>query len=211
MPHGRLRYEIHARFGARRCAWSRRSGTRCRARSRAERRAAVGQAPLAGVAVTGAGIAGRQWAITTLGPYFTGLVLVQPGQTVVSSGPYLWVRHPSSYSRNVTDPWRPHAREPPIWMLVRRTALPLRPRQKADSVAPCPLVPGMDTTCWHAPACPVRRDHPEAGLTRTRKAVASLRRTCRPRTRRCRAGSGRLGNAAGRAPAWGTGASTRCP
>jgi hypothetical protein len=65
----------------------------------------------------------------------------------------------------------------------------------------CGAVParaGMDTTCWHAPACPVRRDHPEAGLTRTRKAVASLRGTCPPRTRRRRAGSGRLGNAAGR-------------
>jgi protein-S-isoprenylcysteine O-methyltransferase len=43
-----------------------------------------------------AGIAVRQWAITTMGPYFTGHALVQPGQTVVSSGPYRWVRHPSA-------------------------------------------------------------------------------------------------------------------
>lgn len=50
---------------------------------------------VAGLAVTGAGIALRQWAISTLGRYFVGHVLVQPGQTVVSSGPYRWVRHPS--------------------------------------------------------------------------------------------------------------------
>lgn len=50
---------------------------------------------VAGLAATGTGIALRQWAITTLGPYFVGHVLVQPGQTVVSSGPYRWLRHPS--------------------------------------------------------------------------------------------------------------------
>jgi protein-S-isoprenylcysteine O-methyltransferase Ste14 len=50
---------------------------------------------VAGVAVTGTGIALRQWAITTLGQFFVGHVLVQPGQTVVSSGPYRWLRHPS--------------------------------------------------------------------------------------------------------------------
>jgi Isoprenylcysteine carboxyl methyltransferase (ICMT) family len=49
----------------------------------------------AGVAVTGTGIALRQWAITTLGRFFVGHVLVQPGQTVVNSGPYRWLRHPS--------------------------------------------------------------------------------------------------------------------
>jgi hypothetical protein len=41
-------------------------------------------------------------------------------------------------------------------------------------VAPCPLAPGMDTTYRHAP---VRQDHPKTGLTHTRKAIASLRRT----------------------------------
>ena len=50
---------------------------------------------VAGVAVTGAGVALRQWAIATLGEYFVGHVQVQPGQTVVSSGPYCWLRHPS--------------------------------------------------------------------------------------------------------------------
>jgi protein-S-isoprenylcysteine O-methyltransferase Ste14 len=49
----------------------------------------------AGVATTGAGIALRQWAIATLGRYFVGHVLVQPGQTVISTGPYRWLRHPS--------------------------------------------------------------------------------------------------------------------
>jgi 3-hydroxymyristoyl/3-hydroxydecanoyl-(acyl carrier protein) dehydratase len=49
--------------------------------------AAVGQAlPADGVAVTSAGIAVRQRAITSLDPYFTGHVLVQPSQPVVSSG-----------------------------------------------------------------------------------------------------------------------------
>jgi protein-S-isoprenylcysteine O-methyltransferase Ste14 len=50
---------------------------------------------VAGVAVTGTGIALRQWAIHTLGRFFIGHVLVQPGQTVVSTGPYRWLRHPS--------------------------------------------------------------------------------------------------------------------
>ena len=45
--------------------------------------------------VTGLGITLRQWAITTLGRFFVGHVLVQPGQTVVGSGPYRWLRHPS--------------------------------------------------------------------------------------------------------------------
>jgi protein-S-isoprenylcysteine O-methyltransferase len=50
---------------------------------------------VAGAAMTGTGIALRQWAITTLGQYFTGHVLIQPGQTTVTSGPYRWLRHPS--------------------------------------------------------------------------------------------------------------------
>jgi hypothetical protein len=45
---------------------------------------------------------------------------------------------------------------------------------------------------------PVRRDHPETGLTHTRKAVASYAEPARPRMRRYRAGRGRLGNTAGR-------------
>jgi protein-S-isoprenylcysteine O-methyltransferase Ste14 len=41
------------------------------------------------------GIAIRQWAVATLGRFFTIDVRVQPGQTVVEGGPYRWVRHPS--------------------------------------------------------------------------------------------------------------------
>lgn len=50
---------------------------------------------LAGVAATGAGIAVRQWSIATLGRSFTGHVQVHADQTVVSTGPYRWLRHPS--------------------------------------------------------------------------------------------------------------------
>jgi protein-S-isoprenylcysteine O-methyltransferase Ste14 len=50
---------------------------------------------LAGVAVTGAGVAIRQWSIATLGRSFTGHVQIQAGQTAVSTGPYRWLRHPA--------------------------------------------------------------------------------------------------------------------
>ena len=53
----------------------------------------------AGVAVTGAGIALRQWAIATLGQYFVGHELFQPGQTVISTGPYRWLRRTISLLR----------------------------------------------------------------------------------------------------------------
>jgi len=49
----------------------------------------------AGAAVTTVGIALRQWSIRSLGQYFVGHVVVQPDQTVVASGPYRWLRHPS--------------------------------------------------------------------------------------------------------------------
>lgn len=48
-----------------------------------------------GATVTVVGIALRQWAIASLGRFFVGHVAVQPDQTVVSSGPYRWLRHPS--------------------------------------------------------------------------------------------------------------------
>jgi protein-S-isoprenylcysteine O-methyltransferase Ste14 len=48
-----------------------------------------------GLALMGAGIVIRHWATITLGRFFTVDVRVQPGQTVVESGPYRWVRHPS--------------------------------------------------------------------------------------------------------------------
>ncbi len=50
---------------------------------------------VAGLVVMCAGIAIRQWALATLGRFFTIDVRVQSGQTVVEDGPYRWVRHPS--------------------------------------------------------------------------------------------------------------------
>jgi protein-S-isoprenylcysteine O-methyltransferase Ste14 len=50
---------------------------------------------MAGVVVIWLGLALRVWAIATLGSAFRTTVEVEPGQTVVSSGPYRWVRHPS--------------------------------------------------------------------------------------------------------------------
>ena len=43
----------------------------------------------------GAGIGLRQWAIAALGQYFDRTVVVQPGHSVVTTGPYRWLRHPS--------------------------------------------------------------------------------------------------------------------
>ncbi len=53
--------------------------------------------PLFGVGLTlmAAGIAIRWWAIIELGRFFTPDVRVQQDQTVVTSGPYKWVRHPA--------------------------------------------------------------------------------------------------------------------
>jgi protein-S-isoprenylcysteine O-methyltransferase Ste14 len=41
------------------------------------------------------GIALRQWAVSALGQFFTVVVRVAVNQTVVETGPYRWVRHPS--------------------------------------------------------------------------------------------------------------------
>jgi protein-S-isoprenylcysteine O-methyltransferase Ste14 len=48
-----------------------------------------------GIVLMIAGIAIRQWAVAVLGQFFTTDVRVHSGQTVVDSGPYRWVRHPS--------------------------------------------------------------------------------------------------------------------
>jgi protein-S-isoprenylcysteine O-methyltransferase Ste14 len=50
---------------------------------------------VAGLVLMCAGIALRQWAVTTLGRFFTIDVRVEAGQTVVEDGPYRWVRHPA--------------------------------------------------------------------------------------------------------------------
>jgi protein-S-isoprenylcysteine O-methyltransferase Ste14 len=48
-----------------------------------------------GIALIYAGIAFRLYAIHTLGAYFTTAVAISPQQTVVDSGPYRLIRHPS--------------------------------------------------------------------------------------------------------------------
>jgi protein-S-isoprenylcysteine O-methyltransferase Ste14 len=48
-----------------------------------------------GVVVVWLGLALRVWAIAALGESFRTTVEVEPGQTVVSRGPYRWIRHPS--------------------------------------------------------------------------------------------------------------------
>jgi protein-S-isoprenylcysteine O-methyltransferase Ste14 len=49
----------------------------------------------AGVVVMALGLTLRVWAIAALGSAFRTTVEVEPGQTVVSTGPYTWIRHPS--------------------------------------------------------------------------------------------------------------------
>ena len=49
----------------------------------------------AGVTAIVLGSLGRQWAISTLGRFFTLNVQISDDQRVVTNGPYRWVRHPS--------------------------------------------------------------------------------------------------------------------
>lgn len=48
-----------------------------------------------GIALMWLGIGLRQWAVWTLGRFFTVVVRVADDQSVVDRGPYRWVRHPS--------------------------------------------------------------------------------------------------------------------
>jgi len=50
---------------------------------------------VAGLLVLWLGLAVRVWAVATLGRAFRTTVEVEPEQTVVTGGPYRWVRHPS--------------------------------------------------------------------------------------------------------------------
>jgi len=50
---------------------------------------------LAGVIVIWVGLAIRLWAVVTLGGSFRTTIEVDAGQSVVSRGPYRWIRHPS--------------------------------------------------------------------------------------------------------------------
>ena len=52
-------------------------------------------ARVAGLAIMWLGLAIRLWAIVTLGKDFRTTVEVDPGQAVVTSGPYSRIRHPS--------------------------------------------------------------------------------------------------------------------
>jgi protein-S-isoprenylcysteine O-methyltransferase Ste14 len=54
-----------------------------------------GPARAAGLVVMWLGLALRVWAIATLGKAFRTTVEVDPGQAVVSTGPYARIRHPS--------------------------------------------------------------------------------------------------------------------
>jgi protein-S-isoprenylcysteine O-methyltransferase Ste14 len=48
-----------------------------------------------GMVVLLGGLVLRGWSIKTLGEYFTGRVMVSPGQPVITAGPYRLLRHPS--------------------------------------------------------------------------------------------------------------------
>jgi protein-S-isoprenylcysteine O-methyltransferase Ste14 len=50
---------------------------------------------VAGLVVVWLGLALRIWAVVTLGRSFSTFIQVESGQTVVTRGPYQWVRHPS--------------------------------------------------------------------------------------------------------------------
>jgi protein-S-isoprenylcysteine O-methyltransferase Ste14 len=48
-----------------------------------------------GIALMFGGIILRQWSIAILGGFFSVLVSVQEGQTIIRKGPYRFIRHPS--------------------------------------------------------------------------------------------------------------------
>ena len=50
---------------------------------------------LAGVTVFVLGKLLKIWAIAALGPFWTYKVLILPGETLVTRGPYAWMRHPN--------------------------------------------------------------------------------------------------------------------
>jgi protein-S-isoprenylcysteine O-methyltransferase Ste14 len=48
-----------------------------------------------GLAILASGLSLRVWAVWSLGRYFRREVTIVPGQTVQTSGPYSWIRHPA--------------------------------------------------------------------------------------------------------------------
>ena len=41
------------------------------------------------------GITFREWAVITLGRYFSRIVEIEPDHRLVTKGPYRWIRHPA--------------------------------------------------------------------------------------------------------------------
>jgi protein-S-isoprenylcysteine O-methyltransferase len=48
-----------------------------------------------GAVIALGGVLLRAWAVRTLGGYFQLSVTIEPGQQLVRSGPYRWIRHPA--------------------------------------------------------------------------------------------------------------------
>lgn len=63
---------------------------------------APGAAELAGAAAMGAGVALRGWAVATLGRNFTVRISTEPTQSLVTAGPYRWLRHPGYLGSLIT-------------------------------------------------------------------------------------------------------------
>jgi protein-S-isoprenylcysteine O-methyltransferase Ste14 len=49
----------------------------------------------AGIALMFMGVLFRLYSIRILGKYFTTVITIQPGQTIIQNGPYKWIRHPT--------------------------------------------------------------------------------------------------------------------
>lgn len=63
---------------------------------------APGPAELAGAAAMVAGVALRGWAIATLGRQFTVRISTEPAHSLVTEGPYRWLRHPGYLGSLIT-------------------------------------------------------------------------------------------------------------
>jgi protein-S-isoprenylcysteine O-methyltransferase Ste14 len=54
-----------------------------------------GWAQWLGLAVGFIGITFREWAVITLGSYFSRVVEIEEGHRIITTGPYHWIRHPA--------------------------------------------------------------------------------------------------------------------
>ncbi len=81
-----------------------------------------------GVVLYAAGGALRIWPVFVLGNRFSGLVAIQPGHTLVTSGIYRVVRHPSYLGLLINSlGWSPAFRSS-VWRVVHSTPNPAAPR-----------------------------------------------------------------------------------